>query len=133
MNSEKVISREYKLVLKTEKFTGDEFNLLKNAKVFWASLRQVIQLVVKTQQGNLDTISRKREIRFYDTKNFTLHSHNYVFRQRKSFSDDQKKVTLRFRHPDRYVSQDRNLKSRKISKRKLKLEEDIKSALYKIV
>ena len=106
MNSEKVISREYKLVLKTEKFTGDEFNLLKNAKVVWASLKKVIQPVAQTEQENLDTISLKREIRFYDTKNFTLHNNNYIFRERKNFSNSQKEVTLKFRHPDRYVSQD---------------------------
>jgi hypothetical protein len=132
MNSEKVISREYKLVLKTEKFTGDEFNLLKNAKVFWASLEKVIQPVAQTEQENLDTISLKREIRFYDTKNFTLHNNNYIFRERKNFSNNQKEVTLKFRHPDRYVSQDRNLKSRKISKRKMKLEEDIKAPFIKL-
>lgn len=132
MNSEKVISREYKLVLKTDKFTGGEFILLKNAKIFWVSLNKLIQPVAKTEQGNLDTISLKREIRFYDTKNFTLHNNNYIFRERKNFSNDQKEVTLKFRHPDRYVSQDRNMKSRKIGKRKMKLEEDIKAPFIKL-
>jgi hypothetical protein len=126
MNREKVISREYKLVLKEENFSGNESDLKKKAQIFWTNFEKIINPVIKTVRGNLDTIKIKREIRFYDTKDFTLHNKGYIFRERKNLSDDKREVTLKFRHFDRYFSQDRSMKSGKNGKAETKFEEDIK-------
>jgi len=127
MNREKLISREYKLVLKTENFTGNESDLTEKASIFWANYTKIINPIIKTFNGDLTTISIKREIRFYDTKDFILNNNSYIFRQRKSLLDDKKEVTLKFRHPDRYISQDRNMKTQKDGKEEIKFEEDIKA------
>jgi hypothetical protein len=132
MNREKVISREYKLVLKTENFRGKETDLINNAKVFWATFTKIISPVIKNTAGNLDTINIKREIRFFDTENFTLHDKDYIFRERKSLSNYKKEITLKFRHPDRYVSQDRDMQSRNTGKAETKFEEDIKAPFLKL-
>jgi hypothetical protein len=132
MNREKVISREYKLVLKTENFKGQESDLINNAKIFWTNLTKIISPVIKNTAGNLETINSKREISFFDTENFTLHDKDYIFRERKSLSDNKKEITLKFRHPDRYVSQDRDMQSQKTGKAETKFEEDIKAPFLKL-
>ncbi len=61
-----------------------------------------------------------------------LHSKNYLFRERKNLIGNEREVTLKFRHPDRYISQDRNIKSKLNGKGKIKFEEDIKAAFVKL-
>src|SRR5690349_10137155 len=108
MNREKVISREYKLVLKAENFTGAENSLLKKAHSFWTNCKKVIKPVTSLTEGDLNKIAAQREIRFYDTPDLALHGMDYIFRERKNLLKDEKEVTLKFRHPDRYISQDRD-------------------------
>lgn len=132
MKREKVISREYKLVLKAENFAGAENNLAKKAHVFWSTCKKILKPVIKVINGDLDKMSIQREIRFYDTCNLSLHSIDYVFRERKNLLDDEKEVTLKFRHPDRYISQDRDMLPRKIGKGETKFEEDIKAPFLKL-
>src|SRR5215831_6525030 len=116
MNREKVISREYKLVLKTENFSGQEKELLNKASMFWKDCKKAIEPVIKSTDGGFDAINTRREIRFYDTKALEMHNMNYIFRERKGISNDKREVTLKFRHPDRYLSQDRDMLARKIGK-----------------
>jgi hypothetical protein len=132
MNREKVISREYKLVLKAENFTGAEKNLVKKTHTFWTNCRKIIKPVTGVITGDLNKISAQREIRFYDTANLTMHGMDYIFRERKNLLKDEKEVTLKFRHPDRYISQDRDMLSRKIGKGETKFEEDIKAPFLKL-
>src|SRR5688572_4241081 len=127
MNRQRVISREYKIVLKPENFSGNESGLKEKAHSFWADFQKIIKALINVTRGNLDVINKKREIRFYDTRDFILHKGNYIFRERKNFSDDKREVTLKFRHPDRYVSQNRDMRSRKKVKADTKFEEDIKA------
>jgi hypothetical protein len=132
MNREKVISREYKLVLKAENFTGAENSLLKKTHAFWTKCKKIIKPVANITEGKLNKIGAQREIRFYDTANLVLHEMDYIFRERKNLLKDEKEVTLKFRHPDRYISQDRNMLSRKIGKGETKFEEDIKAPFLKL-
>jgi hypothetical protein len=132
MNREKVISREYKLVLKSENFNGSEYDVIGKATTFWAGFTNITKPIIKTFIGDFNAVSTKREIRFYDTKDFILNNNSYIFRERRDLLDDQKEVTLKFRHPDRYVSQDRDMLSRKIGNGETKFEEDIKAPFLKL-
>ena len=132
MNREKLISREYKLVLKAERFAGKENDLLKKAAGFWAECSKAIESSLPAVNGKLDKITTRREIGFYDSKAFGLYSHSYIFRERRDLTNDETEVTLKFRHPDRYVSQDRDMLSRKIGKGDTKFEEDVKAPFVKL-
>ena len=123
MKSQRIISREYKLVLKAKEFVGEESVLLEKSTLFWTSLNSVPELKCS---GSLSEPGLRREIRFYDTDDSVLYHHNYIFRERKGEEDEKKEITLKFRHPDRYVSGDRDMLPKKIGKGSRKFEEDIK-------
>ena len=130
--SEKVISREYKVMLYNELFAGDEQQLLKSASQFWDVFSQAINNIVSNVDGDLEEIADKRLIRFYDTDEHMLYKNDYIFRERQDTSTGEREVTLKFRHPDRYVAQDRNMEAGN-AEGETKFEEDIKipfSVLY---
>lgn len=83
MKKEKVISREYKIVLKSENFSGDESELRIKARNFWSTFESILKPTIKHSTGKLDKVERKREIKFYDTSDFLLQKQNYIFRERK--------------------------------------------------
>ena len=124
MSKERIISREYKLVLNKDHFAGDQSGLIEKCKRFWSDLAAAIKPIEVS--GMLDQMSVKRELRFYDTDNRTLYHHDYIFRERKEPANKKKEITLKFRHPDRYVSENRDMLPKKIGKGSRKLEEDIK-------
>jgi len=132
MNREKVISREYKLVLKAEKFLGQEKDLLSKAQNFWKDCITTIDPSGTHTAGTFDKINGQWEIRFYDTSDLSLYHTNYIFRERRDLLSDEREVTLKFRHPDRYFSQDRDMLSRKIGSGELKFEEDIKAPFLQL-
>jgi hypothetical protein len=70
--------------------------------------------------------------RVYNTKDLLLHAKDYIFHERKSLTDGGQEVTLKFRHPDRYVSQDRGMKPKISRNKKVKFEEDIKATFVNI-
>lgn len=123
----KVISREYKLMLRRNLFTGDEQQLLNKASEFWYEFTQHINNIVLDVDGNLKEIANKRIIKFYDTDENLLHKNQYIFRERYEIGNENREVTLKFRHPDRYVSQDRNMKTGEPNRGETKFEEDIKA------
>jgi hypothetical protein len=124
MKHQDIISREYKLVLKTGGFAGDESSLLRRAGEFWGSLSR--SEFIKCS-GGLEKIDVNREIKFYDTADRTLFNHDYIFRERIEADDNKREITLKFRHADRYVAEDRDMLSKKIGKGEMKFEEDIKA------
>ncbi len=119
-------------MLSPRRFRGDEQQILTKAGVFWNDFRQAIQPFTKDTIGELDTIVHRRVIRFYDTSNYQLRLNDYVFRERRDIQTGEREVTLKFRHPDRYISQDRNMDARKIGRGKTKFEEDIKPPFLKL-
>jgi hypothetical protein len=82
MAQEHVVSREYKLMLRAHLFTGAEDALLRKAGAFWGALTQAIRDVVLDTDGDLDTITKRRFIRFYDTQGQRLRKNDYIFRGR---------------------------------------------------
>ena len=126
MQDIKVGSREYKIMLKSGRFAGDEKNLLGVARQFWLEAARVFGPVVLFTSGDLGHINDKRRIRFYDTRAQQLNRNAYIFRERASVNDSMREVTLKFRHPDRYVACARDMSGNGKGKWKTKFEEDIK-------
>jgi hypothetical protein len=126
MSNKSIGSREYKIMLKAEKFKGKEKELLKTAGKFWSDFKPDMSDFVIDTNGKLNEIKKRRTIRFYDTDMARLRNNNYVFRERTDLETGQREVTLKFRHPDRYLTQDRNMDAKKPKKGESKFEQDIK-------
>jgi hypothetical protein len=123
MGAPRVISREYKAILRAERFRGDQKALLRAAGDFWQEFRQAIGTVAVDTDGKLNEIGAPRFVRFLDTADHMLNQQGYLFRERRGEKAGEREVTLKFRHADRYVAQDRGVEARGGSD---KFEEDIK-------
>jgi hypothetical protein len=124
----KVVSREYKVALHCSPFAGDEGRLVERASSFWSQAVEAFAGVAVGVGVNLSQVKKRRSIRFYDTPSKKLYkSHDYIFRERVD-ADGEREVTLKFRHRDRYVAQDRDMGSRPgADDVETKFEEDIKA------
>jgi hypothetical protein len=120
----KIISREYKVMLQANAFEGGAQQFLNAASNFWLEFADAIDKRVGDQDGDLKTIGTHRTISFYDTDKRVLQNNSYIFRERKNVETQIREVTLKFRHQDRYFSQDRNMQAAEGGK--TKFEEDIK-------
>ena len=127
-----VISREYKVMLHKERFIGSEVDLLKQAGEFWKDFKGSIQDIVLDTDGTLNRVEKQRTVRFYDSVDHRLRKSNYVFRERVDLNTEKREVTLKYRHPDRYISQDRDMAAADIKNGKTKFEEDIKLPFIKL-
>lgn len=126
MSKAKVRSREYKLMLKAQRFAGDEAQVLQAAAQFWSDCAKKVGPVVLGLLGDLNKIHARRSIRFYDTPNRRLNDNLYIVRERAALDGSSREITLKFRHPDRYVAADRDMRSAFGGAVKTKFEEDIK-------
>ena len=124
MKTQKVVSREYKLMLQPAKFAGSEKHLMAVADQLWGELVEAITPFVVRIDGALDTISKHRLVAFLDSRARHLCVGGYHFRVRRTLEGSRPEVTLKFRHPDRYVAEARQMKSR--IRATVKFEEDIK-------
>ena len=122
----KIVSREYKAMLKASRFSGDENRLLEAAAQFWREAGKAFGEVVVEVGGNLSKIQARRLIRFYDTPERYLNANAYIFRERADLDSKAREVTLKFRHPDRYFAQDRDMRAAGGTDARTKFEEDIK-------
>lgn len=129
---QKIVSREYKVVLKKELFTGLQTDLLERAGEFWKAFKSSVQDIVSDTNSNFNEIEKRRCIRFYDSKKQHFQKSSYVFRERVNLETGKRKATLKFRHPDRYVSQDRDMAAANVKNGKTKFEEDIKLPFTKL-
>ena len=134
MKPQPVVSREYKAMLRHTLFRGGEKALLKAAGGAWRDFSNRIADVALGTKGELTKIKGPRLITFFDTSKHDLNARHYIFRERRDTETGNREVTLKFRHPDRNVAQDRNMKARVGGERsRTKFEEDIKgpfSSLY---
>jgi hypothetical protein len=76
--------------------------------------------------GQLDQVKTRRLITFFDTRQQHLNRSQYIFRERIEVDGGERQLTLKYRHPDRYVAQSRNMDARGGEDAKTKFEEDIK-------
>ena len=126
MKSRSVESREYKVMLQPTRFTGPEKKLLETSAEFWQDFAHTVGPFIREADGTLDTIEKRRLIVFLDTDDRRLNESGYIFRVRRALKSGVPEVTLKFRHPDRYVAEKRLMKSPR-TRAKVTFEEDVKA------
>jgi hypothetical protein len=126
MARRKVISREYKVMLRPARFVGDEKALRHAANAFWRDFSQGISDVAVRTEGELGELKANRLVAFFDTPTQQLNAGAYLFRERRDLDDEGREITLKFRHPDRHVAADRRMDPRRGRDARTKFEEDIK-------
>ncbi len=125
-------SREYKLMLRASKFNGDREALRDRAHTLWSELAAIIVPHAIAVSGTEEVEQKRRQVRFLDTREHWLRSHDYVVRERIDLDKAERTVTLKFRHADRYISQDRDMKPAEDFEGDMKFEEDIKPEFQKV-
>ena len=119
-----VDSREYKLLLNTHLFTGNE--LIRTSKVndYWKTLKRAIKEgSLKSDTSGSLSLDKNRTISFYDVQgSCDLFNAGYSFRER--VENDGRKVTLKFRSADQPIANAKDIRGKK-SNAKSKFEEDI--------
>lgn len=126
MARQRVVSREYKIMLRPARFRGDDTKLLQTARAFWQDFGRSVSAIVRSREGTLGAIKGRRLITFLDTAEQHLNRTGYIFRQRRDMIRGEREVTLKFRHPDRHVAQDRNMDATGGKGARTKFEEDVK-------
>ncbi len=121
------MSREYKVMLRPQRFQGKEKALVAQAKAVWHDLSTSIARIVVGTDGDLGRIKTRRSITFFDTRKRLLNGAHYIFRERRDTDTRKRDMTLKFRHPDRYVAQNRDMEARPATDARTKFEEDIKA------
>ncbi len=120
-----VTSREYKVMLRPELFNGDETAFAAAVGRFWADLGARLARIDIPVEGDFGEVKAIRLIRFFDTDDQGLHGESYIVRERLDTESEERQVTLKFRHPDRYVAGDRVMEAASETA-KTKFEEDVK-------
>jgi hypothetical protein len=126
MKTRAVVSREYKVLLRADRFAGRQKQLLSSASGLWTDFVRAVEPLVFDIDGSLDTIENERLIGFLDSGTQHLRKGGYIFRVRRSADRGKPEITLKFRHPDRYVAEGRQMKSDRV-RTEAKFEEDIKA------
>jgi hypothetical protein len=124
---QKVISREYKVMLRPQRFAGDEKALQRTAKAFWRDFARALDGGAVPAEGELGEVKAQRLIRFLDTPGRRLNAGNYIFRERCALTGGDREMTLKFRHPDRHIAAARDMAPDSSAKARTKFEEDIKA------
>ena len=114
-----VTSREYKLMLNTERFKNrDEGSLV---------FLNLIDFLIGKEGGAIIEKQNKEEKRltsYLDTSSLELHRHGFALRLREEAkAEDGFQINLKYRASDRYISAAQNLSSPQADK--LKFEEDV--------
>ncbi|MDY6993695.1 MAG: hypothetical protein SVR94_13980 [Pseudomonadota bacterium] len=115
-----ITSREYKLILDTNRFKDRQ----QGAKDFL----ELFEYLVEEQGEKFKKKEREKERQTYylDTIGLNFYQQGFILRVREEQTDNKIKMTLKYRHSDRYLSASKNLSSRSQEKnRQCKFEEDI--------
>jgi hypothetical protein len=121
-----VKSREYKVMLLPEPFAGDDADIRRVAGRFWADVRRALEPLDIPTAGSFDEVKARRRIRFLDSVEQVFNSRRYVLRERIDVESSDREVTLKYRHPDRYVASDREMGAARARNAETKFEEDVK-------
>lgn len=116
-----IVSREYKLELQTNQFSYQ--TEADNVASLIQASKAAIELAIGRNVSGTPLLKNQRDIRFFDTPSTCeLYHHGYSFRER--VENGQSEVTLKFRSPDRYISDFEDVSSN-ASGADTKLEADI--------
>ena len=102
--SDQVQYREYKLLLKPERFPDE-----KGFHKFWKITHHAAKaLGIKLGKIDESIKPHQREVVFYDTPHFKLYNHGFILRKRTFYHhglpDQRHELVLKFRHPDKNVA-----------------------------
>lgn len=126
MKRQSLVAREYKVMLRSNRFRGNAQKAATSASAMFADFARSADRVALGTEGELKGDNRQRVITFWDTKQHHLNGAAYIFRQRDNLPTGEREVTLKFRHRDRNVAQDRDMNATDGDRAKTKFEEDIK-------
>ncbi|WP_444997137.1 hypothetical protein [Aliikangiella sp. IMCC44359] len=116
-----VISREYKLMLKASQFSYN--NEASAVSSFLGTAETEIENAISRNVTGTASLSKVREVKFFDVSgSCELSNNGYSFRER--IENSHSEVTLKYRSPDRYISDFENL-SANSNQSVTKLEADI--------
>ena len=121
-----VTSREYKVMLLAQRFDGDEAAMRAQVGAFWKEVGQRLSELNIPVEGEFSEVKARRLIRFFDTEEHQLNADQYIVREREDVETGEREVTLKFRHPDRYIAADRQMDPADAEDYKTKFEEDVK-------
>jgi hypothetical protein len=121
-----VTSREYKVMLRASLFDGDDAAMRQAVDRFWSDVAKALEPLDIPTTETFSEVKARRLIRFFDTDEHMLHGDSYIVREREDMATGEREVTLKFRHPDRYIAADRSMAAAKASEVKTKFEEDVK-------
>jgi hypothetical protein len=121
-----VASREYKVMLLPERFAGDEGQARLAIDRFWSEVGRVLAPLDIPTEGSFEEVKAHRRIRYFDTVESGFNGQRYIFRERIDVDTGEREVTLKYRHPDRYVAQDRDMDAKVERDVETKFEEDVK-------
>jgi hypothetical protein len=127
MKRQKVVSREYKVMLRPKRFAGEAESLVTHGRTLWKDVAKQIGPATLDASGDLSRIKTTRLISFLDTPDHRLDAAHYIFRDRRAANGSKREVTLKFRHPDRFLAQARDMNAGSSGKAQTKFEEDIKA------
>lgn len=116
-----VTSREYKLMLDASLFSyTTEYS---DVQDLMADVKTVVEAAINRNVSGTAQLTHDRQVEFFDTQgSCVLNNINYAFRER--IESGQSEVTLKFRSPDRYISDFEDLSS-STSGAETKLEADV--------
>lgn len=123
---ENVTSREYKVMLHAQRFDGDQAALQASIDEFWTDLSTALDGMDIPTEGAFSQVKARRLLRFFDTDEHRINADQYIVREREDIDTGEREVTLKFRHPDRYVAADRRMDPADAEVYKTKFEEDVK-------
>ena len=113
-------SREFKLILKPKIFQDLNEGIKKVQKI----IDKEVDMLNGKFKPDSDLKQKFRRTYYLDTPNFRLKSKNFFLRVREDKESNKCDITLKCRHPDRYISASYDLSS-SMKKSTIKFEEDI--------
>jgi hypothetical protein len=113
-------------MLKPERFAGTEDEVRLVVDAFWQEVGRLLEQLDIPTEGAFDEVKAHRRIRFFDTAERGLNGRRYILRERIDVESEERQVTLKYRHADRYVAQDRDLDAKHHEDAESKFEEDVK-------
>jgi hypothetical protein len=122
-----VESREYKLLLRCPLFGGNQPSVMETAARFWSDVARVTAPLILDSSDDECQIDSQRVVRFFDTRQQRLNAANFILRIRNKVADDDEELTLKFRHPDRYVAEAQHVEPKTPYDVHAKFEEDVKA------
>lgn len=115
----KVASREYKLLVRHEPFTGPS----EAAKAVWDEIEEAASTLATLRAKGSFEKKKARRVLFLDTPDHTIRRNGFVLRQRGANGETD--FTLKCRSEDRYFAAGADVRAAKGLKAEPKLEEDI--------